>query len=114
MQNENPFAQDDSNVFQPLQDDNRFDNGPFNNNNEEDDGAFGNQPFNQYDSNNNFYNDGGAGGNSYNMRQDSHGLHHGPLRTAGEVTLKEVRPEEYSKEPYSGRDATILIEGELR
>jgi hypothetical protein len=36
------------------------------------------------------------------------------LRTAGEVTLKEVRPEEYSKEPYSGRDATILIEGELR
>lgn len=89
MQNENPFAQDDSNAFQPLQDDNNFDNGPFNNN--EGNGNFENQPFNQYDNNNNFYNDGDAGGFSYNMRQDSHALHNNaPLRTAGEVTLKEL------------------------
>ena len=49
------------------------------------------------------------------MRQESHGFHHhAPLRTAGEVTLKELQPEDLSKDPYSGRDATVLIEGEMR
>jgi hypothetical protein len=39
---------------------------------------------------------------------------HAPLRTAGKVTLKDLQPDDLSKDPYSGRDAAILIEGELR
>lgn len=36
------------------------------------------------------------------------------MRTAGKVTLKDLQPDDLSREPYTGRDAAILIEGEMR
>jgi hypothetical protein len=38
----------------------------------------------------------------------------GPVRTAGQITLKDIMGDDKSLEPFMGRDATILIEGEMR
>ncbi len=37
-----------------------------------------------------------------------------PNKTAGRIQLKDLKPEDVSAEPYTGRDAIIVIEGEMR
>ncbi len=59
-----------------------------------------------------FNNNGNVANNVVRRRED--GPHNGPIRTAGQISLKNFENEDLSLEPFMGRDATIMIEGELR
>ena len=37
-----------------------------------------------------------------------------PNKTGGMVDLQNLQPEDVSHEPFLGRDATLVIEGEMR
>jgi len=37
-----------------------------------------------------------------------------PSKTGGLVTLKDLDKDDISKEPYIGRDAVVIIEGNMR
>ena len=41
-------------------------------------------------------------------------LHQSPSKTGGQIQLKEVAAEDITHEPYIGRDAVVVIEGEMR
>mmetsp|Transcript_4813 Transcript_4813/g.3427 ORF Transcript_4813/g.3427 Transcript_4813/m.3427 type:complete len:98 (-) Transcript_4813:635-928(-) len=37
-----------------------------------------------------------------------------PSKTGGLVTLRDLQPDDLSKDPYIGRDAVVIIEGNMR
>lgn len=41
-------------------------------------------------------------------------LNHSPNKTGGQIELREVAAEDLTHEPFLGRDAVVLIEGEMR
>jgi hypothetical protein len=91
LNNEDPYGQ-----FQ-NENNNDYDEGP----------AFNpEQPqfeesYNHHD--NNFY----AGSNVQHVN-------HGPVRTGGQITLKDLDRSDLSKDPFSGREAGVLVDEELR
>ena len=41
-------------------------------------------------------------------------MNQSPTKTAGQIQLKDLAPEDVTNEPYNGRDAVVVIEGEMR
>jgi hypothetical protein len=41
-------------------------------------------------------------------------MQHSPNKTGGQIELRELAAEDISHEPYIGRDAVVVIEGEMR
>lgn len=48
--------------------------------------------------------------NGYPRRE----MNQSPSKTAGMIQLKELASEDITNEPYNGRDAVVIIEGEMR
>jgi hypothetical protein len=69
-------------------------------------------PFGEGSPHNNSYDMFNNAPNTQIRARDGPGM--GPVRTAGQITLKDIMGDDKSLEPFMGRDATILIEGEMR
>jgi hypothetical protein len=41
-------------------------------------------------------------------------MNQSPNKTGGQVQLNDLLPEDVADEPYIGRDAVVVIEGEMR
>lgn len=41
-------------------------------------------------------------------------MNQSPTKTAGQIQLKDLAAEDVTNEPYNGRDAVVVIEGEMR